>query len=376
MNVLFLTRYPYAGASSRYRVYQYVPHLEALGVSCRVESFMDNEMYALSFTPGRTAKKIMATAKALIRRLNALRRFRDYDVIYMQRELFPFGPPWVEKYMKARGARLVFDYDDALFIKKPSRYNVLATLLRSSKKSFDLFRLSDCVIAGNDWLRDVAVQYCRHAVTVEVAEDTHRIRMRPPHTNDNGVLIGWLGSKSTVKYLPLIEPVLRRISARYPFVRYEIVGGGEFDLKDLPTDHTEWSLDGELAALSRFDIGLMPLPMEDWARGKSGGKARTYMAAGVPPVVAGIGYNLELIRHGETGFTCVDAKEWEASLSQLIESPALRQRIAEAARQDVERRFSSEQKALELFDILKNVSVGQAIEPGCGPGQTSLNHCR
>lgn len=356
MKILFLTRYPHEGASSRYRVHQYIPHLEALGVTCHVQSFMDETMYRLSFSSGRTPAKIAAALKACLKRLHAIRRHRDYDVIYMQRELFPFGPPLVERVLKARGARLIFDYDDALFINKPSRYNLLASLLRSSEKSFDLFRLSDCVIAGNDWLRDIAAQHGGKAVTIEVAEDTTRIRMRPRHDNENGVLIGWLGSNSTVKYLRLIEPVLRRIAERYPFVRFEIVGGGAFDLDRLPVTHTEWSMDNELTALARFDIGLMPLPLEDWSRGKSGGKARTYMAAGVPPVCTAIGYNLELIRNGETGFLCTTGPEWDAALSHLIEHPAVRQNIADTARREVAERFAPQKKAGEILAVLRKVA--------------------
>ena len=351
MKVLFLTRYPYEGASSRYRVYQYLPHLAALGVHCDVESFMDREMYELSFSPGRPGRKIVSTLAATLRRLATLARFRDYDIVYMQRELFPFGPPVVERLLKAASARLVFDYDDALFIKKPSRYNLLSTWLRSSQRIYRLFALADCVVAGNDYLRDVAAAHGGSAVTVEVAEDTDRIALRPPHGNDGGVLIGWLGSKSTVKYLRLIEDVLRDIHARYPFVRFEIVGGGEFDLPGLPVTHTEWSLDEELAALARFDIGLMPLPLEDWSKGKSGGKARTYMAAGVPPVCTRIGYNIALLRHGETGLLCETAEDWRAALTSLIEQPALRQRLGEAARRDVVRRFSPAGQARKLHAV-------------------------
>jgi hypothetical protein len=179
VKVLFLTRYPYEGASSRYRVFQYIPHLERLGVTCTVQSFMDRQMYALSFSAGRTPAKLWAAVKATVARLWALRQFRRYDIIYMQRELLPFGGPWVERALKQAGARLIFDYDDALFIKKPSRYSRIATFLRSSDKVIDLFRLCDRVVAGNDWLRDKANEHGGHAVTVEVAEDTDRIQMRP-----------------------------------------------------------------------------------------------------------------------------------------------------------------------------------------------------
>lgn len=355
MKVLFLTRYPVEGASSRYRVFQYIPFLEQLGVSCRVDSFMDKALYELSFAPGRTTEKIAATLQASRRRWQTLQSHRDYDLVFMQRELFPFGPPIAERWMKRRGARLVFDYDDALFIKKPSRYNPLSTLLRSSEKTFEVFKLCDCVVAGNDWLRDMAAQYCKRAVTVEVAEDADRVPTRSRYDNSAGLLIGWLGSKSTVKYLRLVEDALREVHSRFPKTRFEIVGGGEFDLPGLPVTHTEWSFESEVAALARFDIGIMPLPLEEWSRGKSGGKARTYMAAGVPPVCTRIGYNCELIRDGETGLLCETREDWVAALSALIENTELRQRLATAARADVELRFSPSGQALKLFTLFREL---------------------
>lgn len=363
LKVLFLTRYPYEGASSRYRVFQYIPHLQRIAVHCTVQSFMDSPMYKLSFAPGRTPAKLFATLKATLKRIWALRGFKRYDIIYLQRELLPFGPPLLERLMKKSGACLMFDYDDALFIKKASRYSRLATMMRSPDKALKLFQICDCVVAGNDWLRDKAIEAGGNSVTLEVAEDTDRIRMRAAHTSSDDIVIGWLGSNSTVKYLRLIEPVLRRISDRYPRVRYEIVGGGTFDLAGLPVTHTDWSLDGEIEALHRFSIGLMPLPLEEWSRGKSGGKARTYMAAGVPAVCTAIGYNLELIRHGETGFLCTSESEWEEALSRLIEDADLRQGVAETARREVEERFSPARQAAALRDVFDRALAAKEVGP-------------
>jgi len=340
LKVLFLTRYPHDGASSRYRVYQYLPYLEALDVHCDVQSYMDWEMYKVIFSPERTGRKFWLMLQATLKRLRALTRFSDYDIIYMQRELFPIGPPLLERYMKKRGAVLFFDYDDALFIKKPSRYNPIATYLRSPGKTFELFHIVDCVVAGNDWLRDSAEHRGARAVTLEVAEDTDRIRPHAPHNNNRPVTIGWLGSTSTVKYLNLIAPVLRRLAKEYPDVRFEIMGGGDFQMDGVPWQISQWSLDDELQALSRFDIGLMPLPADDWAKGKSGGKARTYMAAGVVPVCTGVGYNLELIRDEDTGYLCNTDQEWYSAVTTLIADPDLRQRIAVNARAAIVTRCS------------------------------------
>ena len=210
-------------------------------------------------------------------------------------------------------------------------------------------------MAGNNWLRDKAIEYGARAVTVEVAEDTQRIQMHLQHENTHPITIGWLGSKSTVKYLNIIAPALRRVASEYDELIFEIVGGGDFQMEGVPWEISEWSLDGELEALSRFDIGLMPLPEENWSKGKSGGKARTYMAAGVVAVCTGYGYNLELINNKDTGFLCNSNHDWYYTISTLIENPKLRQSIADKARSNVEARFSLEKQARILRDLFDDI---------------------
>lgn len=356
IRVLFLTRYPVEGASSRYRVFQYLPHLKKLGVNADVQSFMDAPMYRLSLGPGKTGAKTWATLQAVVRRLWVLRHWRCYDILYMQRELFPFGGLIIESWLKRRGAVLFFDYDDALFIKKASRYNKVATALRSGDKTRNLLRLVHCVVAGNNWLRDTALEAgAACAVTLEVAEDTKRIPMHALHTNNKPITIGWLGSPSTVKYLRLIEPVLQKIAQDYPDIQWEIMGGNMFSMDGVDWRLKDWSFDNELESLARFDIGLMPLPAEEWAKGKSGGKARTYMAAGVVPVVTAIGYNLELVRDGETGFLCTTENDWHNALTKLIKDAKLRHTMAKAARAEVESRFDPTTLAAEMARLFTGV---------------------
>lgn len=358
LRVLFLTRYPEEGASSRYRVFQYLPHLAAHGVDATVQSFMDSDMYRLSLSSGGTLTKIFWTLRACLRRLRVLARFREFDVIYMQRELFPFGPPLIERFLKRMGAVLVYDYDDALFIKKPSRYNPIATFFRSPDKVRKLFRLVDCTVAGNDWLRDSAIKEGGHAVTIEVAEDTTRyLGAEEKFVGKAGpVTIGWLGSPSTVKYMGEIEAQLRDIAARHPGIRWEMMGSGDYAMDGVDWQVEDWSIEAEKAALARYDIGLMPLPKQEWSRGKSGGKARTYMAAAVVPVVQSIGYNRELIRHAETGFLCEEDADWTRNLEQLIADATLRRSIATAAQQDVAERFAPERKAAEMAQLLRDLA--------------------
>ena len=224
MKVLFLTRYPYEGASSRYRVYQYLPHLKELGIEAKTQSFMSPHFYKVNFTQGQFTEKTLLTLVAFMKRLWALLFFWRYDVIYMQREILPFGPIFIERILKVFGATLIFDYDDALFIYQKSTHNKLMNFLRAPNRIYKIFSTSDCVMAGNNYLRDVAADYCKNSYCFEVAEDTVRIQMRPPQSNNNGVRIGWLGSTSTVKYLELIQEPLKHVCEKYDNITIENIG--------------------------------------------------------------------------------------------------------------------------------------------------------
>ncbi len=350
LKILFLTKYPKQGASSRYRVYQYLDRYSELGTDVAVQSFMDESLYQLSMSRGSQVGKIWMTAKAIARRLAFVWRHRDADALYLQRELLPFGPPMIERLMKRRGMRLIFDYDDALFIKKASRYNRIASFFRSPQKIADIIRMADLTIAGNDWLRDQAISLGGQAITVEVAEDTNRYL--PKTYGDEQVTIGWLGSPSTSKYLHLISDQLREVAKANPLVKWVMVGGGDFKMEGVPWETRDWSFETEKKSLHEFDIGLMPLPDEKWSLGKSGGKARTYMAASVVPVVSAMGYNLQLVDHGRTGLLIDKQHAWADGLTNLIQSPDKRQCMAEAALQDVINRFSIDGQAAKIHDAV------------------------
>jgi len=351
VKVLFLTRYPVEGASSRYRVYQYLPALRELGVDARVSSFMSSAMYGAVFSNSASWKKGLYTLWALIRRVAVVLTARRYDLVVMQRELLPFGPPVLERFLHWQGVATVFDYDDALFIHKDSKHNPLASKMRRPDKTRQIFSLVDAIAAGNEYLADCARPWCDNAVCVEVAEDTARIPLRD-FTAKDPVVIGWLGSPSTEKYLELIKPALEALFKDCPDLEMRVIGGGDFRLPNTEVVHTPWQMETEVENLLKFDIGLMPLPLEEWSKGKSGGKARTYMAAGVVPVCTAIGYNLELIEHEKTGYLVESLDDWSRTLGELVNSAQLRERVGRAARHAVVERFSIEGQAQKLKAVL------------------------
>jgi glycosyltransferase involved in cell wall biosynthesis len=100
----------------------------------------------------------------------------------------------------------------------------------------------------------------------------------------------------------------------------------------------------------------MPLPDNDWARGKCGFKGLQYMALCIPAVLSPIGVNKEIIEDGRNGILAENEDEWVNKLSRLIEDPELRKQIGTSGRQTVAERYSYDawkDRYLKLFtDIL------------------------
>jgi glycosyltransferase involved in cell wall biosynthesis len=355
LKVLALPKYPLDGASSRYCVHQFIPWLERSGLHCSVMPFMDDELYRLSQGGGNHWQKLWRALSATLRRLRLPFIAHRYDVIFIQRELIPALPPVLEWLLAKLGTPLVFIYDDALFIRKDNIHNPLLRLLKRPHYILSVFRQVDCVIGTNRYLRDYAARYARRAEYLALPEDLDLVRPKSYAQRSHGpAVIGWFGSPSTEKYLHLLDEVFTELASCCDF-ELHIVGGGSFQHEHCKVVHKTWSLSGETADLHSFDIGIMPLPPEEWSQGKSGGKARTYMAAALPAVCTDIGHNRDLIDHRQTGFLVTEPEDWITTLQQLIADPGLRQRVGEQARQHLEHHLSLPGQARQLQGILESV---------------------
>ena len=339
MRVLFLVQYPQQAPSPRYRVYQLVPWLENAGVECDVEPLIAESDYAAARSPGRYPGKVRMLAAGLARRVSALLNARKYDLVYVLKGAFPYGPPVIEQLLRARNIPVIFDFDDAIHIHKKSVSHRFLDCLKSTRRVGQVAALANRVVVPNEYLASFARDFNSSVTVVPEAEDTERLIPRKPHENGPQIVIGWVGSSSTAKYLKLIEEALRTVCDRFPNVTLRVIGG-RFESKGVRTEHVDWKFDCEVQQFHDLDIGIMPLPLEEWSKGKSGCKLRQYMAAGVPGVGTAIGYNLELVDHGRTGFLAATQDEWGEHLTTLIEDAELRNTIAAAARLDVEQRFA------------------------------------
>ncbi len=339
MKVLFLTQYPIMAPSPRYRVYQLTPWLAANGVQCEVVPMIGEEDYLRSRKTGDSCWKAQLIVTAYFRRMQLVKRVNQFDLVYILKGAFPYGPPRVERRIRKVGVPMIFDFDDAIHIHKSSTFNPIVDFLRSTDRVSKTIKMVDKTVVPNRYLADYAREFNDNVTVVAEAEDTNRFRPRGPHENDGQIVLGWVGSPSTAKYLKTISPALKTICKKYPHVLVRTIGG-HYEAEGVRTENLNWTLDAEVENFQDLDIGIMPLPMEEWSKGKSGCKLRQYMASGVPGVATRIGYNCELVEDGESGFLVESHDEWVEACSKLIESAELRNTIAAKARRSVVDRFS------------------------------------
>lgn len=351
--VLFLTKYSRTGASSRFRTFQYLPVLQGAGLHCEVAPLFDDAYLANRYHHGRGAS--LDFIKAFWRRLLALLRATRYDKVVIEYELLPYFPALFERLLSVLGVRYVVEYDDAIFHQYDiNRRHVVRALL--GRKIATVMHLADTVIAGNDYLADYAQRAgARRVVVLPTVIDLDQYPLRPQPTARTELIIGWLGSPSTAKYLPVIAPALARICAGGK-ARVRLVGSGPIDLPSVPTEIVSWSEATETAQLHGFDIGIMPLPDEPWARGKCGFKLIQYMACGLPVVASPVGVNCQIVEDGDNGYLAATETEWISALTKLLDNAALRERMGRAGRQKVEQEYCLQVTGTRLADLLKTTA--------------------
>lgn len=356
IKVLFIIPHLSEAASNRYRVYQYLPYLQAHGVEARVRPFVDSsEFYHMLYQPGRVGRKVGYTVRSVFRRLVDLLRVRNFDVVFIQREALPLGPAWFERLVSLTGKPIIFDFDDAIYLPSVSDANRWILWLKRPTKTAAIIRCSAYVIAGNETLRQYATQFNPNVAIIPTAIDTDSYTVRPKVAFSHApVTIGWVGSSSTIRYLHLLDDVFQELAQRFA-IRIGVVGG-QYDLPGVAVDCRQWRLENEISDLHSFDVGVMPMPDNEWTRGKCGFKALQYMGVGVPAVVSPVGVNNKIVSHGKNGFLASSDAEWKSSLSLLIESPSLRHRFGVAGRKTVEDQYSVKANAPKLLAVIRAVA--------------------
>jgi glycosyltransferase involved in cell wall biosynthesis len=353
-NILFIVPYPPGKApSQRFRFEQYISFLETQNVRCEISPFIDTSTWAIFYLPGKTFLKFFGILKGFLRRIGVLFRLSRYDALFIHREACFIGPPFFEwLYAKVFRKKILFDFDDAIWLHDVSEVNSNLGWLKSPSKTGVIARYATLVTAGNKYLASYASHFNKNVVVIPTTIDTDYHIAKQKHADT--LTIGWTGSTTTIKHFEWAAGILRVIKQKYPTINIRVISNKAPEL-DLDIDFVPWKKESEIEDLAVIDIGIMPLPDNDWAKGKCGFKGLQYMSLCIPTVMSPVGVNTEIIRDGENGFLAGSETEWIAKISALIESAELRKKLGNAGRETILAHYSiqsQKQKYLALFDTI------------------------
>jgi len=352
IRVLLLSRYTRLGASSRLRFYQYLPFMKKYGIEVEVMPLL-NDDYIRNLYSGKGRRKI-AIFRAYLHRIGYLFKARHFDLVWIEKELFPFFPAWGEALLNVLSVPYIVDYDDAIFHNYDLHPNRLVRFCLGTKID-QVMKRAEVVIVGNDYLGNRAQRAGAKRVDyIPTVIDLERYRMIP---KSNGALftIGWIGSPMTADYIKLVQPALSEI-CKNDQARVILVGSGPVELAGVPVEILPWTEEGEVAAIQNFDVGIMPLPDEPWERGKCGYKLIQYMACGRPVITSPVGINRKIVEHGVNGFLANDTADWITALRELRDNAPLREAMGRAGRCKVEKQYCVQVTASRMAEILRSAA--------------------
>lgn len=326
--VLFVTKGEQS-ASTRYRATSYFPLLKSRG--------WEASHFGLNGGAHRKWLLLYYAARA--------------DVVILVRRTFS---PLLLSLLRRVSKRLVFDYDDAIFLKSSGQPSV-----KRGRRFQRTLSRCDLVFAGNHYLKEQAQPYCDQVTLLPTSLDLSHYQKNDVSKSDFIDLV-WIGSSSTRRYLESLLPALESAAKQNDRLRLKVIADFDLATDVLPVLAVPWSLENEARELRSAHIGIAPMIDNPWTRGKCALKVLQYMAAELPVISSPAGVNREVVESGVTGFLADNEEEWVNAIMQLAQDRELRQRMGNAGLLRCTEGFSQQHCA----DIL-----AQSITALCAPAQ-------
>jgi len=333
--------------ASRFRFKQYIPYLEQAGWKVSHRTNKPPRPWQSHFH-NPVLKAFHQRTGLLLRRLNRFRDIYDassFDVVFVNRDLLE-GNVRYEKLLLRRNSRVIFDFDDAIFLGGKAAH--IQWICQNAA----------WVTAGNEYLAQFARPLTKRVTVLPTVVEVNKYLLKQDLSGTGPFRVGWCGSDRSIEQtlFPYIE-MFAHLQTRLGF-EFVMMTKPKPVLPDssLRWSYVEWSEAQETQIASYFDVGIMPLTNDEYQNGKCGCKILQYMAAGLPAVVSPVGINPKLVEHGERGFLADTEEEWFFALRTLMSDHVLRQKFGSAGRDFVEREYSLRVWLPVLLELLRRVS--------------------
>ncbi len=343
-------------AGQRLKYEQYFKDWEIAGYEITVSCFMDASLWKIVYKKGNFLAKSLGVIKGFHRRFIDLFKLHSYDIIYVFMWGTPLGSSLYERVLRFLSKTLIYDIEDNVMEQQVNSLNPITRFLRGSGKTKFLLKTADHVITSSPFLNDYAagLNFKKAATYISSSIDVSRFIPSNIYSNTKVPVLGWTGTFSSKEYLDLIAPSLLQLAEKVNF-KLRVIGNFEYTLPGIETETIQWTKEHEVRDLQGIDIGLYPLPQNEWVLGKSGLKALQYMAFGLPTVATNVGTTPRIIQNMDNGILVSSEDEWVESLERLINDPGLRKKLGEKARQTVVNKYSTDVIGTKYLNILDSL---------------------
>lgn len=323
----------------RFRFEQYLGYLEAHGFEITFSNFISEQDDKIFYGAGHLLGKARIVLKNIWMRCQNVLQANRYDLILVYREAFVFGSAFFEYLLSRSRAKLIFDFDDSIWLLDVSTGNRAFAFLKNPNKVKKIIQYADLVTVGNSYLAAYALQFNSNVKIIPTTIDTSYHYKSSTILKDK-ICIGWTGTDTTIKHFEQLLPVLEKLQVKFPTIYFKLISDREVYYPSIHLRSTKWSKEDEIEQLTEIDIGIMPLPDDLWAKGKCGFKGLQYMSLNIPTVMSPVGVNIDIIEDGVNGFLAAADDEWMTKLSWLIDDEKLRRKLGEAGRNTIEEKYS------------------------------------
>lgn len=355
--VLFLLPYPlHRAPSQRFRVENLLFLLDESKISYHLEPFMSEAVWQILYRQGSIFQKAVGIGKSYLKRWSCvLFTAHRYKTIFIHREAAPLGPPIVEWYLKkVLGKKIIYDFDDAIWISNTSEQNKIASVIKAFWKVKYICKWSHKISAGNDYLCAFAKESgAKSIVKIPTVVNTISRYNRLKVHQSKQLVVGWTGSHSTLKFIDELIPVLKMLQEEIPFT-FLVIADKRPTLDLKYWEFCPWNEQTEIEDLLKIDIGVMPLKNDAWSEGKCGFKLIQYLSLGIPAIANSVGVNKQIIEDGRNGILADNDQQWESALRNLLNNEEKRKEMGEAGRVKMIAEYSIESQKHNFISLFRS----------------------
>jgi len=325
MRLLFYTKYTRMAASSRLRSFQYFPLLQQNGCTITALPLFNNQYLQELYGKKKISK--LNIARQYCKRFLSLFSLAKYDLIIIEKELFPYFPAVFERILNFFKIKYIADYDDAIFHNYEEHNNSFVRFFLRNKIN-TVMRFSSLASVGNEFLQKRAASAgAKNILLLPTVIDNKKYKKKESADNER-LVIGWIGTPITLKYLSELKDVFEELYSKYKFKLHIVGGKNSIGLPEIE-EIIEWSEENEVTEIKKFDIGLMPLKNTDWEKGKCAYKLIQCMGCGVAVIASNVGANSAVIKNSYNGYLVNTKEEWYKKLEILLTNKGIRNDFGE-----------------------------------------------